>query len=191
MDHKLLIIFALFSLVALVPGMDEFENLIEDLKTSRLGAEKVLTKEQVEDIDKIRSGIPTDIQDSLRYSFEDPREFTHFHKSIGEFIETKGTVCNSEIFASEEGMDLFKKEFDIYVFEPCKRITEAYSSSLDKFYRLVEVTPRLPEKIEASSKQEYEWLMNAGICRHIIQDVDMMRNMSFGYVLCLRIIQGG
>lgn len=191
MDPKLLITFALLSLVALVSGIDESENLIEDLKTSRLGAEKILTEEQVEDINKIRSGIPTDIQDSLRYSFEGPQEFTHFHKSIGELIETKGTLCHSEIFASEEGIELFKKEFNIYVLEPCKQITEAYSSSLDEFYKLVEETPSLPEQIEASDKQEYDWLLNAGICRHIIEDVDMMRNMSFGHVLCIRMIRGG
>lgn len=84
-------------------------------------------------------------------------------------------------------MKLFGEEFDKYVLEPCKIVDGIFSSSLNEFFQQAQNTPDLGERIRASKSEDYEWLLNVGVCRSILDHVDMMRNMSFGHSLHSRV----
>lgn len=192
MESKFSIIFVLFSLLTLASAEKDVQDLIEDLKTSRLEAEKNLTPEQLDDVERIRSRVEALEHEVSTYNINEPLfsiSETYFHKSISELIESKGTLCHKdEELESEQGIELYSKEFDRYVLEPCKIIDEAFKLSLDQFYQQAQETPDLGDGIRASDFDQYDWLLNAAVCRSILDDVDMMRHMSFGHVLCSRIV---
>lgn len=117
----------------------------------------------------------------------DPEEFNYFTKAISELVETKGHLCHSKLLGTEEGMELFRKQFDIFVLKPCNVFNEAYESSFDEFLKLAQESPELAERIKSTNEQEYDWLSNASVCRKIVTDFNTMRN-SFFHVLCLRML---
>lgn len=195
MNQKIITIFVLVGLFAglSVLAGEEVEKIVNSLKASHEKAEKALTSEQLEDINTIREGL-----ESYKEYFESDYNENQplfgipdmsFHKEISAVIEKKSDLCFTDALSSEEGFERYKKEFVKYVEEPCKVINEAYSSSLAEYYRKVESTPDLSEKVKSLGPQEHDWLMNAGVCYNIMKDSEKMRDMSYGFVLCLRIIE--
>lgn len=193
MNQKIFTALATLGLLTIVSGHADVQKVIEGLKASHEKVKSALSAEQLSDISAMRSTLeslkdkypvnPIDIDQPL-LALPDMA----FHKAIASLVETKSDLCHSEVILSDEGALKFNDECNNYVKTPCEVVSEAYSSSLDEYYRQIEEVPDLSKQIQAADPEEYEWMMNAGVCYNIMKDLQAVCLNSFVFVTCLRML---
>lgn len=154
-------LFPILLFTGLVSFAAANKAFLDSLQSSFEKTKSLLSKEQQEDMNNIRTRLTLDKKYDSGNLLFDTR--VNLGPETSAFLDEKEALSDQEVMLSNRGYGLYKKYFDQYIADPCEKIKEIWMPTLSAYYLSGPKVGLLAE-LKEQDVEKFNWMINSAFC---------------------------